>query len=64
MSTWFRKEVGDGIDAAPVTDRIHDLWQRLVKLRAMTMEAAVFSRYDLRANVVTRVLPRFRGRLG
>lgn len=53
MTGWHRKEVGDGIDAAGPSQRLHDAFVNLARAGGIQRGAAVFGRYDLRANMIT-----------
>lgn len=54
MSTWFSKELGDGVAAHAPTTQIQETYSTLYIAGAnFSMDMAVFSRYDLRANMVT-----------
>ena len=53
MPKWYRKDVGDGVEALGPTAKLHDAFLALAKSGGVPTDSAVFSRYDLRKNVVT-----------
>ena len=57
MADWNSKELGDGVEAFVPTARIQESFLTLAQTQARTgqysIDAAVFSRYDLETNVVT-----------
>ena len=57
MANWHSKELGDGIEAVVPTSKIQEAFLTLAHTQAQTghysTDAAVFSRYDLKANEVT-----------
>ena len=54
MNTWHSKEMGDGIKAFEPSMRLHQAFLALAQASGgVPKNAAVFSRYDLEANVVT-----------
>lgn len=57
MAGWHSKELGDGLEAFAPTSKIQEAFLNLAYTQARTgqysTDAAVFSRYDLKANVVT-----------
>ena len=57
MVGWHSKELGDGVEAFVPTSEIQEAFLTLAQTQARTgrysTDAAVFSRYDLKANVVT-----------
>ena len=57
MTSWYSKELGDGVEAfVPTTDIQNGfltLAQSQAQLGRYSFDAAVFSRYDLETNVVT-----------
>ena len=53
MSTWFSKALGDGVDALGPTTQIQQSYAALEFATRLPIDCAVFSYYDLRANVVT-----------
>lgn len=54
MSTWFSKDLGDGVAAHAPTTQIQETYSTLyIASTNFPIDMAVFSRYDLRANVVT-----------
>lgn len=52
-ATWHTKDVGDGVDAAGPSLKLHEAFFHLVKSGGMPASAAGFGRYDLWANVLT-----------
>jgi hypothetical protein len=53
VTTWYSKELGDGIEAVVPTDQIQQSWLLLCAAARQPVEVAVFSTYDTRSNVVT-----------
>jgi hypothetical protein len=53
MDTWYSKDLGDGVDAYAPTKQIQDAFVPLFSAAGCPVDMAVFSRYDLRKNVVT-----------
>lgn len=53
MASWKSKAVGDGVDALPASQRLHESFFQFAKLGNLPAGIAVFARYDLRENVVT-----------
>lgn len=53
MSQWYCKAMGDGVEAFAPATRLHEAFFALAKASGVPRHAAVFSRYDLEANVVT-----------
>jgi hypothetical protein len=54
MSAWHSKAMGDGVEAFEPSMRLHEAFIALAKASGgVPAYAAVFSRYDLHANVVT-----------
>ena len=53
MSTWYSKELGDGVAAFGPSSKIQEAFFQLAKAGANVEDIAVFSRYDLETNVVT-----------
>jgi hypothetical protein len=53
MTTWHSKNVGDGIEAFEPSSKLHEAFFALAKAGGLSPSIGVFSRYDLRANVVT-----------
>jgi len=53
MTIWYSKKIGDGIEAQLSTKEIQDSFSLLFIKAGQPKEMAVFSRYDLEANVVT-----------
>jgi len=53
MTTWYSKELGDGVDALDPSSQIKAAHFATVLAHGETRGAAVFSRYDSEANVVT-----------
>jgi hypothetical protein len=53
MTTWHSKDVADGIEAFEPSQRLHEAFFVLAKAGGVPAGLGVFSRYDLRANVVT-----------
>lgn len=53
MATWHSKDVGDGSQAFEPSRRLHDDFFSLASIGGLSAGIAVFSRYDLRRNVVT-----------
>ena len=53
MNTWYSKQLGDGIQAYGPSDEIKKAFLPMHVLAGQPIEMAVFSRYDLHANIVT-----------
>jgi len=53
MGTWHSKQFGDGTKASEPSTKVQQLFAALAVQGLMPQGAAVFSRYDRRANVVT-----------
>ncbi len=57
METWYSKTLGDGVAAFGPSNKIQEAFLALAEARARSGQdysnIAVFSRYDLRENVVT-----------
>jgi hypothetical protein len=55
MTTWHSKDVGDGVEAFEPTSKLHEAFFAfaVAKGRDLPATIGIFSRYDLRANVVT-----------
>ncbi len=53
MSQWHSKDVGDGVEAFGPSGQLFDAYETLAIGGGSTKNAAVFSAYDLRRNVVT-----------
>ena len=53
MTTWYSKDIGNGIEAYEPSNQIQDAFLPLFAAAGNPVDMAVFSRYDLRANVVT-----------
>lgn len=53
MSPWHSKAVGDGVQAFQPAMQLHQAFLALVQAGGVPANAAVFSYYDLHANVVT-----------
>lgn len=52
-STWHSKDLGDGVDALVPTTQIQEAFEAAYVAAGQPAGMAVFSRYDLRVNVVT-----------
>ena len=53
MATWYSKDLGDGIDAHAPSTRIQEAFTAMCIAGRQPLDFAVFSRYDLRRNVVS-----------
>ena len=53
MSQWYSKALGDGVEAFAPTGQIQEAFLPLFAASGQPTDMAVFSRYDLEANVVT-----------
>ena len=53
MSTWYNKEMGDGIDAKEPSNKLLDMFKSMAVTGGVSPRTAVFSRYDLEKNLVT-----------
>jgi len=53
MDSWYSKDLGDGVAAFGPTTKIQEAFLELAKNGVYSHDLAVFSRYDLRKNVVT-----------
>ena len=53
MSSWHSLELGDGVDAFAPSGKIQDAFMVMCGVTRQPVDFAVFSRYDLRRNVVT-----------
>lgn len=53
MSIWYFKDLGDGIDAHAPTTQIQEAFTAMCIVSRQSFDFAVFSRYDLRRNIVT-----------
>ena len=53
MPTWFSKDLGDGMAAYDPRLQIMDAFVPMFAAAGCPIDMAVFSRYDLRTNVVT-----------
>jgi hypothetical protein len=51
--TWFSKDLGDGVQAYAPRLQIMDAFMPMFAVAGCPIDMAVFSRYDLRTNVVT-----------
>lgn len=57
LNDWFCRELGDGVDAYEPSARIQKAFMAAFIAAGQPVEMAVFSRYDLRSNVVTVYFP-------
>lgn len=53
MGTWFKKELGDGTEAFAPSNQIVESFLPAFAAAGSPTDMAVFSRYDLRENMVT-----------
>ena len=53
MDSWYSKDLGDGVAAFGPTRKMQEAFIELAKAGVYSHDLAVFSRYDLRRNVVT-----------
>lgn len=53
MTTWYSKDLGDGIEANAPSTQIQEAFIPLFAAAGNPVDMAVFSRYDRQANVVT-----------
>ena len=53
MNTWHSKDVGDGIEAYAPSSKLHEAFFIMAKAGGVPTNIGVFSRYDIRANMVT-----------
>lgn len=53
MKTWYSKAVGDGVEAFEPSQRLFDAFNLLDVVVKLSPGIGIFSRYDLRANIVT-----------
>lgn len=53
MSTWYCKDLGDGVVAFGPSSQIQEAFLALAQAGGPSSDLAVFSRNDLRTNVVT-----------
>lgn len=53
MTQWYSKDLGDGIDANAPSGQIQEAFLPLFAAAGQPTDMAVFSRYDLKKNVVT-----------
>lgn len=53
MSTWHSKNIGDGVQAFDPSQKLHEAFLALARSGDLPPGIGVFSRYDLRTNVVT-----------
>lgn len=53
MKNWHSKAVGDGVEAFEPTQRLFDAFNLLEVAVKLGPGLGIFSRYDLRANIVT-----------
>lgn len=57
MQTWSSLALGDGVDALTPTQKIMEAWMPVFIAAGQPRGMAVFSNYDLEANVVTAYFP-------
>jgi len=53
METWYSKEIGDGIQAYQPSNQIQEVFTPFFIAAGCPHDMAVFSRYDLKRNIVT-----------
>lgn len=53
MGTWYRKSLGDGVEAFQPARQIQDAFLPLYATSGQPMDMAIFSRLDFEANVIT-----------
>ena len=53
MATWYRKSLGDSVDASLPIRQIQDAFLPLFASSGQPIDMAIFSRLDFEANVVT-----------
>ena len=53
MTTWYSKDLGDGVEANAPSTQIQEAFIPIFAAAGNPVDMAVFSRYDLEANVVT-----------
>ena len=53
MSTWYSADLGDGVAAYNPSSQIQEVFMPLFAAAGCPKDMAVFSRYDLDANIVT-----------
>lgn len=53
MSTWYSKDLGDGVAAFGPSSKIQEAFMELSKAGEYSHDIAVFSIYDLKKNVVS-----------
>ncbi|MGH8803679.1 MAG: hypothetical protein ACREXN_02935 [Polaromonas sp.] len=59
MSTWFSKQLGDGVWAFPLTDRIKDLFPPLFAAAGRPVGMAVFTRHESEGRLHCEVVAYF-----
>jgi hypothetical protein len=53
MSTWYSKDLGDGVEAYAPTQEIMNLFQAFFVAAKLPKDMAIFSAYPSKTNVVT-----------
>ena len=53
MTQWFSKDLGDGVQSRAPSNQIQEAFIPLFAAAGQPIDMAVFSRYDLKNNVVT-----------
>lgn len=53
MSTWYNKNIGNGVSALGPSLKIREAFSALVSVSGQVSDVAVFSRYDTGAKLVT-----------
>jgi hypothetical protein len=53
MSSWYSKDLGDGVEAYAPTLKIQEIFEAFFAASGLPKDMALFSNYDLGRNVVT-----------
>lgn len=57
MSTWYKLDLGDGVEAYEPTRKIQEAFWPFFLAAGQPENMGVFSKYDLEANMVTAYFP-------
>lgn len=53
MTTWYSKDLGDGVEALGPTDEIEKAWMLTYIASGRPLDMAVFTKYPTETNIVT-----------
>lgn len=59
MSTWFSKQLGDGVWSLPLTDQVEDLFSPLFANAGRPVGMAVFTRHESKGRLQCEVVAYF-----